>query len=187
MSRAAQASFLKHPAFRHLDRREHGGKLYQGMRKRERILDPGKPLHVVLRSKRATGDWSLLDPAHERRIGHLVRQCARRQGVRIFRYANAGNHLHLVIQARRRKNYQDFLRLVGGLVARAVTGARKGRRIGKFWDALAYSRVVTWGRELRNVSFYVLMNELEGLGIWWRRWSQRARLHASRAGPRPPA
>ncbi|MCM2279939.1 MAG: hypothetical protein NDJ89_17840 [Oligoflexia bacterium] len=48
------------------------------------------------------------------------------------------------------------------------------------WNTLAYSRVVTWGRELRNVSFYVIMNELEVLGVCFRDWNARR----NRAGPR---
>ncbi|MCM2280197.1 MAG: hypothetical protein NDJ89_19185, partial [Oligoflexia bacterium] len=62
-----------------------------------------------------------------------------------------------------------------GTIARTITGARKGVRKGRFWDALAYSRVVTWGRELKNVSIYVIMNELEGLGIWSRKLRAKGR------------
>ncbi|MCM2279935.1 MAG: hypothetical protein NDJ89_17820, partial [Oligoflexia bacterium] len=76
--------------------------------------------------------------------------------------------------------FQAYLRALTGTIARTITGARKGVRKGRFWDALAYSRVVTWGRELKNVSFYVVMNELEGQGIWLRRWSAQR----NRAGPR---
>lgn len=177
--RPAQATFFNHRAFEHYNRREHGGTIGHGRRKRERPLDPRKPLHVVLRSETAKGPQSLLHSKNERRVKHLVYETARKQGVRVFRYANAGNHLHIVVQAKHRRSYQNFLRAVTGLIARAVTGAQKGVKKGKFWQSLAYSRVVNWGRELKNVKFYLIMNELEGLGIWSRQW------HVPRRGPRP--
>ena len=54
------------------------------------------------------------------------------------------------------------MREVAGLIARAVTGARKGKVFGRFWDALAHSRVVTGLRDLRNVLDYVFVNQIEG-------------------------
>ena len=188
MSRARQTSFLTHEtfhaAFRHLARREHGGTLSQGRRKRERPLDPRRPLHVILRSTRAKDGWSMLRARHERRIKHLVHAVARHHGVRIYRFANSGNHLHLVIHATKREGYQNYLRSLSGLIARAVTGARKGHAKGRFWDALAYSRVVEWGRDLKNLNFYVILNELEGLGIWSRRF--RGKPQPNDPGERPP-
>src|SRR5262249_11380628 len=107
---------------------------------------------------RARGEWSMLRPRAEKRIKHLVHVTAASHGVRVHRFANVGNHLHLVIRAKKRSSYQNFLRALSGLIARAVTGAKKGKRVGQFWTSLAYSRVVTWGRELRTVNFYVIMN-----------------------------
>ncbi|MCM2324780.1 MAG: hypothetical protein NDJ90_16090, partial [Oligoflexia bacterium] len=77
------------------------------------------------------------------------------------------------------------LRALTGTLARTVTGAKKGVKKGKFWDTLAYSRVVTWGREFKNVGFYVIMNELEGLGIWSRKFAVKARAPSAslRSGP----
>lgn len=168
--RPAQTTFFANRAFEHYNRREHGGTIGQGRRKRERPLDARRPLHFVLRSEQAKGPWSLLHSKNERRVKHLVYHHARKQGLRVFRYANAGNHLHIIIQGPNRVAYQNFLRTVTGLIARAITGAQKGIKKGKFWHSLAYSRVVSWGRELRNVQFYLIMNELEGLGIWSRTW-----------------
>ncbi|MCM2279415.1 MAG: hypothetical protein NDJ89_15175, partial [Oligoflexia bacterium] len=73
-----------------------------------------------------------------------------------------------------------------GTIARTITGARKGVRKGRFWDALAYSRVVTWGRELKNVSIYVIMNELEGQGIWSRHWAGSSRKEIRLSAGAPP-
>lgn len=48
----------------------------------------------------------------------------------------------------------------------AVTGARKGKALAKrFWDLVAFSRVVSWGREFAKVVSYVGRNEVEGRAV----------------------
>jgi REP element-mobilizing transposase RayT len=94
-----------------------------------------------------------------------MREQARRARVRVYEYANAGNHLHLLLRAKHRADLQAFLRSFAGVAARLVTGARRGRPTGRFWDMLAYSRIVHWGRQFRRVRDYILQNELEALGV----------------------
>jgi hypothetical protein len=57
-----------------------------------------------------------------------------------------------------------FLRSFAGILARKITGARKGRPLqaGRFWSALAWSRVITWGREYSTVRRYIFRNRIEG-------------------------
>lgn len=107
----------------------------------------------------------MLRSAHERMIKREVHALARRFGVRVYQYANSGNHLHLMVRARTRRDFQAYLRTLGGIVARRITGARKGKPAGKFWDDLAYSRVVEWGKDFVNTKFYIVRNELEALGL----------------------
>jgi hypothetical protein len=59
-----------------------------------------------------------------------------------------------------------FLREVSGLVARAVTGAKKGMPTsGRFWDHLAWSRIVDWGRDLLTIRKYFEKNFQEFIHI----------------------
>ena len=46
-----------------------------------------------------------------------------------------------------------------------VTGAKKGRAVGRFWEKLAYSRVISWGREFLRLKAYLAKNTLEALGF----------------------
>lgn len=88
---------------------------------------------------------------------------ARYFGVRIFHYAILGNHLHLLIQVKQRTALTGFLRVISGVIARKAMGAEKGAaKGGHFWEGRPYSRVITWGREFRNVLAYVERNALEG-------------------------
>ena len=69
---------------------------------------------------------------------------------------------------RSRDAFRRFLRSFAGLVARVVTGARKGLPSGPFWAELAWSRVISWGRDFVRVRHYVVRNQIEaraGAGV----------------------
>ena len=119
-----QLSFAKYDAFRAFTRAEHGGDFRQGQRKLWRPFDRRKPLHVTLRSSRARGAWSLLDHKNERRVRHLVYRFASKNRVRIFKYANAGNHLHLLVHSKDHAAFKRFLKTIAGLIMYAMRNKR---------------------------------------------------------------
>jgi REP element-mobilizing transposase RayT len=162
-------------------RTEHGGATRLGRRKLSRPIDTKRPIHLVLRSSRARGAWSLRGSNTERLVRQAMRRYARRYAIRVYGFANAGNHLHLLVRSKCRFALQDFLRVFAGVIARMVTGARKGGAVGKFWDAIAYSRIVGWGRDFFGALAYVVQNEFEAMGY---PYQKRA---PSRAGAGPPA
>jgi REP element-mobilizing transposase RayT len=127
------------------------------------------------------GSLSFLRPARARAIKELVHRLGRRKGVRVYRYANSGNHLHLLVRARSPQAYKAFIRAVTGLIALLTLGAQRGTRVGlKFWDSLPFSRIVEWGRAFAVASSYLQQNELEALGFI------AYRPRAARRGKAPP-
>jgi hypothetical protein len=116
----------------------------------------------------------LRDP-HRRAIGEIVRGRAARAGVKVYGFANSGNHLHIVIRARTRESFQSYARVIAGLIARRVTGARKGKPSGRFWDALLFTRVMEWGRAFRVALGYLRQNRLEAWGVVEYRERKRGR------------
>jgi len=127
-------------------------------------------------------------------VRSALRVLAQRFAIRVYDFANVGSHLHLLVRARRREAFQAFLRSFTGIVARRVTGARRGRPSGRFFSGLAWSRVVGWGRDYLGVRHYVFRNAIEGdLGKGIRRAFEkgptrpRAARPASRAGPPRPS
>ncbi len=81
-----------------------------------------------------------------------------------------------MIQSEQRESHQNYLRTLAGLLARAVTGAKKGSRKGRFWDGLAWSRVVSWTDhhsdiDFANIDFESIARELEAAGVWRTKWS----------------
>ena len=146
-------------------RLEHGGDIGRGKRKERRPFSSRRPAHVVLRSSSARGPWSLRRRANEAAAAEEIEQAARRFGVKIYERAILATHLHLLCRARRREDLQNFLRVVGGRIAQRVTGARKGQPCPGFWDELAYTRIVAWGTDFRNVRRYVQQNQCEAMGL----------------------
>ena len=176
MRGARQLSFL--PSFKSLNTSlKHGGDVRAGRRKVARPIDPKRPIHLVLTSARARGAWSLTNTdnrAHIREALHLGR---RRFGIKVYSQGTQGNHLHLLIKAPSRREFQSFLRYLAGRLAMKITGACKGNRVASedsvrkngvrgFWDALAFTRLVAWGQDFLSVKDYVDLNEQEGQFVW---------------------
>lgn len=122
-------------------------------------------MHLVLRAGRARGDLNMLRPAHRECIKAIVHARAAKFAVKIDHFVNVGNHLHMIVISKHRRLFKAFLRTITGLIARLVTGAKKGRKFsGKFWDALAFTRVVPWGRAFLRLRHYLIKNSFEATG-----------------------
>jgi hypothetical protein len=80
--------------------------------------------------------------------------------------ANAGNHLHLLLQAPSRDCLSAFLRAISGRIAQLVLNGGSLPKGVEFWDARPFSRLVNWGRDLLAVARYLRMNSTEvGFGM----------------------
>jgi hypothetical protein len=168
-------------------RRKHGGEIRKGKRKEARPFHPKLAVHLIRKSSRARGSWSMLHPSHKGRVYWLVESKAEKHGIRVHQSANVGNHLHLLIRARSHASFKRFLRELSGAIAQTITGATKANP-QKFWDGLAFSRLVTWGRDFAGVQAYIIRNLLEGVGAIDRHGKDsdlqiQAVLRAARAGP----
>lgn len=154
---------------------EHGGALRKGKRKLARAIDPKQLIHTVLRSTQACGSWSMLSPRLQPHVDQATRRIAAKHGVRLYHYANVGNHLHLLVKTPTRTAFKNFLRELTGVIAVIVTGAKKGNSLAKreglrgFWDFLPYTRLVSWGRDFENLRLYFVKNLFEAAGLLTRR------------------
>ena len=151
-----------------------------------RPLSSKQALHIVLRSDFAQGERSLLK--HERVIRNMLLKQGRRHGVKVYRVANAGNHLHLLVRFTKRRGLQNFLRGSCGLIARKVLGAERGQAkksksssprntnliptSPRFWSQRPFTRIVSWGRDFDSVLAYVKLNSLEALGFLSRKFTK---------------
>lgn len=103
----------------------------------------------------------MLRPEHCKKVDRILKSQSRKHFVKVCEYVNVGNHLHLKIKARTRPSFQAFLISTTALIARAITGAKKGQAKGRFWDALAFTRVLTTRFEEWGLAKYFDANAFE--------------------------
>jgi len=146
-----------------------GASLLKGSNpKKSRPFRAKLPLHVVMKSSKAVGERSLL--RFNQDVERILDIQAKRHHVQIHGAANAGNHLHLVIQAVSPEYLAAFLKSIAGRIAQMIEGKAKEQSReafhSKFWDSRPYSRIVSWGREFKNVCRYIGINSTEiALGL----------------------
>jgi hypothetical protein len=81
--------------------------------------------------------------------------------VQIQDFVNMGNHLHLKVKFKDAKRFQQFLKSFTALLAREITGAKKGKPFGKFWDGLAFTRVLMTRFEELGLKGYFTGNHIQ--------------------------
>jgi REP element-mobilizing transposase RayT len=142
-------------------RTTHGGIDSKGQRKEYRPLSGRKWIHLTLKSEKAKGPWSFLTPKNQQIIREILKEKAKKWGVQITDFANVGNHLHIKLRFKYREGFQNFLRSITSLIARKITKARRGVKTGKFWQGLAFTRVLTSGFEELQLKGYFTANRKE--------------------------
>jgi REP element-mobilizing transposase RayT len=135
-----------------------------GRRKVARPIACDRMMHVVYRSSKATGEMSFRHPRNRQRINEIVDKTSFETGVELKRFRNVGNHFHFLVRAKSPEQMRRFLRLIPQRVALAITGAKKGKPYGKFFDETVFSRIVNWGYDYANVEAYLLKNAFEEMG-----------------------
>jgi REP element-mobilizing transposase RayT len=186
---AAQASL---PGLEFKKQLAFGGSLLKNSHaKAARPLSSQQALHIVLRSEVAKGNFSLLK--HERVIRNTLKKMGEKHGVKVYRVANAGNHLHLLVRFTKRRGLQNFLRGSTGLIARKVLGRERGlgrntsrteaphplenapldrgEKKFKFWSQRPFTRIVSWGKDFDGTLSYLKLNSLEALGFLNRKFT----------------
>lgn len=183
-----QTEFLPKNQLKYFKRNTHGGTSLKKRRKTKRPLTPRAITHVVLKSAKATGGLSFY--RHKKQVHRLLKERAQKYFIEILEFVNMGNHLHLKVRFKDPRRFRNFLRTFAAILARKITGASRGRPFGKFWDGLAYTRVLFSKLEELGLRVYFEGNHLEReLGFaarirYLQRWNQYLyRLKAKRAAP----
>ena len=154
-----QKSFFRRKSEFSKSRLSYGGDT-RGRRKVFRPLDRKRPLHITLKSSQAKGRMSLL--AHRLQVSNVIETKAAKYQIKLHRFENMGNHIHILVSFKQRRLVQKFLRVVTGLIARLVTSAKRGNAFGKrFWDCLAHTRIITSRKDFARMMHYFDKNEVE--------------------------
>ena len=154
-----QTSFFKNKSEFSKSRIAYGGET-KGKRKVFRPLNRKRPLHISVKSSHAIGKRSLT--TNKVKIAEVIDAKAKKYQIKIHGLEIMGNHIHLAISFKSRELVQAFMRVTFGLIARLLTGARKGKAFGqRFWDALVFTRIVTGRRDYERLMDYLFKNEVE--------------------------
>jgi hypothetical protein len=145
-----QTEFLPKKDLKYLKNLTHGGTKRTNRRKSKRPLVPNKIHHVVCKSSKASAA-PLSFYTHKKIVATLLKERSRKFFVEVIDWVNMGNHLHLKVRFKDPKRFQNFLKTFVAILARKITKAHRGKSFGKFWDGLAYTRV--------------LLSKLEELGL----------------------
>lgn len=153
-----QQSFFK--AHSKAQAQAHGGSLSLNKRRSKRPLNTkqaicGNHLHLLIRGKQRVQIQNFFRVV----AGHIAQEILRQ----------------FPISKTEREAERDKLELKAAGGAPAFTGVGGKRRVlkkkackknqRKFWQLLIYSRIVSWGREFKTVSRYIVQNTLEALNI----------------------
>ncbi len=142
-------------------RKEHGGSPLEGKRKGSRALSTKHAIHLILKSDLK----GVFNPGN-RRLEQLIRNTAERFQVRVYSMALNWSHIHFVIKIKDSKDYNAFIRLLTSILAIKI---RKHKNFpSKVFTLLPFTRIVTWGRDFKNVLSYLELNQLESLGLFVR-------------------
>lgn len=154
---------------------EFGGILLTSNPKTKRPITTRQTMHIVMRSTLAKGERALTRKARE--LEEILNKQAKRAGVKLYRRAIAGNHIHMIILPRSRDAYKQFIRSISGIIGRKILGVERGRTAGskalreeksetlRAWDARPFSRIIAWGKDFVNTCAYVFQNKLEATGF----------------------
>lgn len=196
MKRSSQLSF-DDPRLKKVS--AFGGELMKKVKGRStpRPISTKYPMHIVLKSSRARGDFSFLKPQNRKVINQTLSELSQKFHVKILGLANVGNHLHLMLKFKKRGLYLDFIRSFTGSLALRIGKKTRWNRANqesplnpnllKFWDYRHFSRIIAGFKNFVRAKEYLWINQLEGRGVPrdLAEWSIKAKTHRSTPRTRP--
>jgi len=139
--------------------KEFGGSLLLGKRKEARPLSIKHPIFMTLKSTHT----SFFNPSMIS-LERIIRSYAYKYQIKIHELSLNWNHIHFAISIPSKKNYLAFIRTLTAQLVRVLSKA-KGKNLKGLFDLRPHSRIVSWGRELKAVLNYIILNQMEAWGL----------------------
>lgn len=148
-----------------------GGSLLKNSHaKGPRPISTKQTMHVVLRVSEKLSKFSFVRNKTSQLLYKVLERQSKLHGVKLYKVAQAHNHIHLILLPRSRRAYLTFIRSVCGLIPRyllpnsKVEGRGEASRVG-FWAQRPWSRLISWGQDYLRVKEYLELNLLEAFGF----------------------
>ena len=138
-----------------------GGSHLKSHPKVKRPIASKLPLHLVLRANQS----SFRLPATYKIVNQTVREIAKKHGVRIYKYSNNGNHLHVLLKLSRIHRWSPFIRELTSQIVQKLCELGVTFKVEKLWMGRPFTRIVRgWKKAFKTVKEYLYLNELEAEG-----------------------
>ena len=138
-----------------------GGSQLKSHPKVKRPIASKLPLHLVLRANQS----SFRLPATYKVVNQTVRVIAKKHGVRIYKYSNNGNHLHVLLKLSRIHRWSPFIRELTSQIVQKLRELGVTFKVEKLWMGRPFTRIVRgWKKAFKTVKEYLYLNELEAEG-----------------------
>src|SRR5437868_9007060 len=151
-------------------KKEFGGSLLEGKRKAARPLSTKVPIHLILKSNgiplstnKTIKKCTLFNPGN-RELKKIIRTYANKYQITIYDMALNWSHIHLAVRIPSRAAYLAFIRTLTAKLIFYLSKLKKQNLKGLF-SLRPYTRILSWGRELKTVLDYIILNQLEARGI----------------------
>lgn len=110
-------------------------------------------------------------PKYYKAVNQVVDQVCKKHGIKIYKYNNMGNHLHLLIRMTHVWMWAAFIRELSGRIAQIVQGITAQQKgLPKYWSQRPHTAIIrSWRKGFQNIKDYLELNGLEAEGILSRR------------------
>ena len=139
-------------------KKEYGGELGKGRRKTVRPLSTKEPLHLTLKSTKVR----LFNPAASS-LDKIIKDHAKKYQIKVYELALNWNHIHFAIRVPSRNAYKAFIRTLTSAIVRILSKA-SGRNLKGLFDLRPHTKIVSWGRQFKNLIAYIVLNQKEARG-----------------------
>ena len=139
-------------------KKQFGGELLIGKRKSQRPLSTKKLVHLIVRSSqnKVFIPWN-------RSLENLVYRLADRFGLKIYDLSLNWSHIHAIIMIKDRKDYIGFIRALTSLLAQRIRARLVAEKT--IFTLRPFTRILEWGRAFSHALDYLLINQLESVGL----------------------
>lgn len=143
-------------------RKVHGPANILNQRKIDRPLAINTPHHLGIKIKDSKNSGQYFSP-FDMELKNLLTKAAERYTIQIYEVAFNWTHIHVVIRFSTRLDYTHFIRYFTSQMMR-ILSARHGKNLKGLFEAIPFTRIVSWGRDLENVRRYTRTNAVEAVG-----------------------
>ena len=129
--------------------------------KTKRPLDSKMPIHLVLKANKSV----LRLPKTFKQVTTTLEKKSKKYGVKIYRQANVGNHIHLVVRLTNRKLWNGFIRDFTSTLSHELRTLGVLAKEQKLWKYRPFTRIVSgWKKAFKSLLNYIFLNQLEAEG-----------------------